>query len=231
MTNIKPNGPGPEDNNTGNAPPNDKVDLARPVAILSESPADEACIAVIAEAVLRHPIVPFEPPLRRRPNGWPSVLNLLPVLTWYLYHQTNAAGLIVVVDADDTSVHPDGKDNRLSQIRNCLDGIARKFDQSRAFPTAVGVAAPALEAWLLAARYPEIDERQWHHLNVPGNGRPLRQQYKRILYHTHSPSLQLETRRMVAAAKQLVLQLDNIAKRFPYGFKSLIDDLKSWRLD
>lgn len=200
----------------------------RPVAILSESPADEACIAVIASAVLAHPIIAFEPPLRRRPNGWPSVLNLLPVLTWYLYHRTNAAGLIVVADADDTSVHPEGKDNRLNQIRNCLDGIVRKFDSDRVFPTAVGVAAPALEAWLLAPRHPDINERPWHALSVPGNGRPLRQQYKRMLYHTHSPGLQLETRRMVTAAQQLVPQLDRVANRFPHGLKPLIADLKEW---
>ncbi len=210
--------------------PSGNSDSARPraVAILSESPADEACIAIIAEAVIGAPIVPFQPPLHRRPNGWPSVLNLLPVLTWYLYHRTNAEGLIVVVDADDTSVHPDGKDNRRNQIRHCLEGIVRKFDSSRAFPTAVGVAAPALEAWLLAQRHPKINERPWHALTVPGNGRPLRQQYKRMLYHTHSPSLQLSTRRMVAAAHQMTPHLDSIAKRFPYGLKSLISDLREW---
>lgn len=200
----------------------------RPVAILSESPADEACIAVIAEAVIGSPIIPFHPPLHRRPNGWPSVLNLLPVLTWYLYHRTNAEGLIVVVDADDTSLHPNGKDNRRQLICHCLEGIVRKFDSSRAFPTAVGVAAPALEAWLLADRHPGINERPWHALSVPGNGRPLRQHYKRMLYHTHSPSLQLSTRRMVAAARQMVPHLNTIAKRFPYGLESLISDLEKW---
>src|SRR5690554_1424757 len=65
------------------------------LAVLSESPADEAAVVVIAEHVLEKKVVPFQPPLRRRPNGWPSVLKLLPVLTWFLYHRTDADGLVV----------------------------------------------------------------------------------------------------------------------------------------
>jgi len=74
------------------------------LAIYSESPADEAAIRILANAILRRETQAMDPPpLRAR--GWPSVRDLLPAVYKHLYYQTNADGLIVVVDSDRAQIH------------------------------------------------------------------------------------------------------------------------------
>ena len=52
------------------------------IAILSESPADEAAIAVLAAAVLGGPFERVQPALRAR--GWPNVAQVLPAVIRHL---------------------------------------------------------------------------------------------------------------------------------------------------
>ena len=73
------------------------------LAILSESPADEAALRVLVEYVLGAPFTTVHSALRAR--GWPSVEQVLPAILRYLHFQTEADGLVVVVDADDSPVH------------------------------------------------------------------------------------------------------------------------------
>ena len=46
--------------------------------ILSESPADEAAVRILIEALLHQSVEIVQPPLRAR--GWPHVAQLLPAM-------------------------------------------------------------------------------------------------------------------------------------------------------
>ena len=77
------------------------------VAVLSESPPDESAITILVEAVLGASIERVAgPPLRSR--GWPSVRGILPVVIRHLHYQTDAEGLVVVVDSDSPLAHREG---------------------------------------------------------------------------------------------------------------------------
>jgi hypothetical protein len=73
------------------------------LGILSESPADEAAVRILVEGLLGARVQPTYPPLRAR--GWPHVVQILPAVLRHLQLQTDAEGLVVVVDSDDTPLH------------------------------------------------------------------------------------------------------------------------------
>src|SRR5690606_3209125 len=62
------------------------------LALLSESPADEAAIEILVEAVLQEPVERVRPSLRAR--GWPNVLQLLPAVVRHLHFNTNVELLV-----------------------------------------------------------------------------------------------------------------------------------------
>ena len=74
------------------------------IAVVSEFTADEAAVKILVDSVLS-----IETDLvasrRWRPRGWPSVLNLLPTIIKDLHYNTDADGLVVVVDSDESSPH------------------------------------------------------------------------------------------------------------------------------
>lgn len=73
------------------------------VAIVSESPADEAAVRVLAEVVLNTTIESVQ--VARRTWGFGAALSILkPALCWAHYQQT-ADGVILVVDSNNTPVH------------------------------------------------------------------------------------------------------------------------------
>ena len=74
---------------------------AMKLALLSESPADEAALSVLVGYVLGAPFTRVQPTLRAR--GWPSVEQVLPAILRHLHFNTEADGLIVVVDSDDSA--------------------------------------------------------------------------------------------------------------------------------
>ena len=129
------------------------------LAVLSESPADEAAIAVLIEAVLGAPYQRVQPNLRAR--GWPSVAQVLPSIIRHLHFNTDADGLVVVVDSDDSVVHTGDHEApdyfhpqcRMCRLRAVFRQTAKKFPpvhgRSRVL-RGVGIAVPAVEAWFSA---------------------------------------------------------------------------------
>jgi len=78
------------------------------VAILSESPADEAVLRMLVDGIVGQPTEPVAPPpLRTR--GWPSVRQMLPSVLKHLHYRTDAEGFVLVVDANHSPLpsHPD----------------------------------------------------------------------------------------------------------------------------
>ena len=126
------------------------------VAILSESPADEAAIRILVNAVLgeetQHP-----PRLSLRARGWPAVVTLLPSVLKHLHYHTDADALVVVADADDSLLHtPEHEEPgamapscRWCIVRHTIGQVSETLTpvSGRApIRTAVGIAVPAIEA-------------------------------------------------------------------------------------
>ena len=209
------------------------------LAVLSESPADQAAIRILVEGILDRETAKIVPRLASR--GWPFVLDVLPNILRHLYYRTDADGLVIVVDSDDSPVHelshedPEKLDLRcrLCQLRQAVDRTMTEL-RSRAerapLKTAIGVAVPAIEAWFLCGAGAPGSEAEWARtLGETGGGlREKRLALKREVYGTDRPSLRLETKRAIEESHRLIQHLPRLKKRFPAGFGALVQDLERW---
>lgn len=207
------------------------------VAFLSESPADEAALRVLVEGTLGGPVELVRPPLRAR--GWPSVAQVLPVILRHLHFSTDAHGLVVVCDSDDTVVHTEEHEApdyhhpgcRLCQLRaicrRTLRNVAPMHGRARLF-TACGLAVPAMEAWYLCGRDERVTEAEW--LAGQEYERPpySRVELKQRVYGTSHPSLEHETRRAIDETRRHRGDVRRLEFDFPGGFGSLVRDLRGW---
>lgn len=207
------------------------------VALLSESPADEIAVRVLVESVLGRPITQVHPGLRAR--GWPNVAQVLPPVLRHLHFNTDAAGLVVVVDADDSVVHTAAHEApgyfhpqcRLCQLRatyrQTVKGLPPARGRKRVL-RCVGVAVPAIEAWYLCGRDDQVTEAAWLRGQERGRAPYTRSELKVRVFGTDRPSLP----HMISCALREVQRHRRDARRleadFPGGFGALARDLRSW---
>ena len=208
------------------------------IALLSESPADEAALRVLVEYVLGEPFTPVPPALRAR--GWPSVEQVLPSIIRHLHFNTAADGLVVVVDSDDTVVHtaeheapdyyhPGCRICRLRGVfRRTIRNLPRAHGRDRVL-RAVGLAVPAIEAWYLCGRDTSITEAAWMEGQKLGRPPYSRRELKWRVYGTERPTLPHEIKRAVQEVMRHRGDLRRLENDFPLGFGSLARDLRSWR--
>ena len=208
------------------------------LAILSESPADEAAIERLVGAVLREPMVRVQPALRAR--GWPSVAQVLPAVLRHLHFETNADGLVVVVDSDDSVVHTAEHDRpnyfhplcRMCRLRAVFRQTTKKLPPARGRTRVlrgVGVAVPAVEAWYLSGRPADADVNEMAWIEGLARGRPpyTRAQLKFRVYGTDRPSLVHETNCALREISRYLPDTRRLENDFP-GFASLATDLRGW---
>ena len=207
------------------------------LAILSESPADEAALRVLVAAVLGAPFAPVKPTLRAR--GWPSVEQVLPAILRHLHFQTLADGLVVVVDSDDTVVHNEthevpGYFHQLCRICR-LRAVFRRTLKNLPLPPgrkrvlrAVGLAVPAIEAWYLCGRDTSVTEAAWTAGQASGRAPYTRRELKWRVYGTERPSLPFEIHRAVQEVSRHHGDVRRLEFDFPHGFGALARDLRAW---
>lgn len=206
-------------------------------AILSESPADEAALRVLAGYVLDRPFELVGPTLRAR--GWPSVEQVLPSVLRHLHFNTDAHGLVVVVDSDDSPVHTVAHDApgyhhplcRICRLRAVFRRTLKNLPPARGRERvlrAVGLAVPAIEAWYLCGRDTSVTEEAWLHGQQSGRPPYTRRDLKRRVYGTERPSLPLEIRRAVEEVSRHRGDVRRLENDFPRGFGALAHDLRGW---
>ena len=210
------------------------------VALLSESPADEAALRVLVEAVLAEPVALVQPGLRAR--GWPNVAQVLPAILRHLHFNTDADGLVVVVDADDTVVHTaehEAPGYFHPQCRLCLLRSVFRKTQKR-FPRhhgrdrvlrAVGLAVPAIEAWYLCGVDPQVTELAWREGQARGVPPYTRRELKWRVYGTDRPSLVFEIQQALASVCRQRGDLRRLEADFPNGFGGMARELRDWQED
>jgi len=207
------------------------------LAILSESPADEAALRVLIEGVLGEPVQIVQAALRAR--GWPSVAQVMPAIIRHLHFNTDAEGLAVVVDADDSIVHTATHDApgyfhpqcRLCQLRAVFRQTVKKLPPARGrerILRGVGVAVPAVEGWYLCGRDESVTEAAWLEGQARGTPPYTRHQLKWRVYGTERPSLPHEIRCALEDAHRHARDTRRLENDFP-GFRSLASDLRTWR--
>jgi hypothetical protein len=205
------------------------------VALLSESPADETALRVLVTAVLRQTPQFVSPGFRAR--GWPNVAQVMPLVLRHLHFNTDTAVLVVVVDADDSTVHTAEHDRpnyfhprcRMCQLRAVHRQTTKKFPpahgRARVLRT-IGIAVPAIEAWYLSGRDERVTEQAW--LDGQHTGRPpySRADLKVRVYGTDRPSLRHEIDCAVREVQRIGRDTRRLENDFP-GFAALAGDLRA----
>jgi hypothetical protein len=90
------------------------------IAVLSESPADEAAIYVLIAGLLGRQTQPIEPSRQLRTGGWPAVLQVIPTeLKRLHYYLTDTYAFAVVVDADNSPLHQSAHEVPGGEVAKC----------------------------------------------------------------------------------------------------------------
>ena len=208
------------------------------VAYFAESPADQTALTILTEAILGQQTESvIHAGLRQR--GWPAVRNVLRSVLMELHYHTDAEGFVLIVDANGSTAHsalhekPNGLEPkcRLCQLRRIVSEMqhqVRPRVNQAPLKIALGLAVPAIEAWLLCGVDPHVTEVAWVNGLKEGILPYSKEQLKVQAYGTSHPSLVIETEAMKAAAVRLTQNLTSVESLFPNGFGNLVKDLKGW---
>ncbi len=216
------------------------------IAILSESPADEAAIAVLVRRVVRTPVEVVQPG-RFRAGGWPHVLDLVPLLIRSLALNDEADALVVVADANSSTPHTGGHaPGEATGCRYCRLAAAVRRTLDEVGPEAhrlprvgIGVAVPCFEAWLRIGLGDARDERGWvEQMELARAQDSPRRRIKEMqlvleqaVYGTTRPSLPVEAEVMAAEMSRILGRdgfREDLVACFPEGLGPLIRELESW---
>ncbi len=206
------------------------------IALLGESLVDESALEILVEGVLGAPFARVQPNLRAR--GWPSVLQILPAIARHLHFNTDADGLVVLVDADDSEPHTATHEApgyfhprcRLCQLRAAFRRATRRLPAARGRSRvlrAVGLAVPAAEAWYLCGLDERVGEEAWLAGRAAGRSPYTRRELKLRVYGTERPTLPQAVAQATAAALRHARDLRRLENDFP-GFAALAADLRGW---
>jgi hypothetical protein len=208
------------------------------VAILSESPADEAAIQIVLRGLLAVEIEII--PRRARPGGWKAALEAVPPALKELHYRRTASALVVVIDSDNSAIHRDeheqpGREDvncRFCQVQRMIREVRQSLSPQPSQPpvdTAVAVAVPAIEAWYLCGREADCTEADWD-MRQRGGARSRSEiaSLKRIVYGTDRPSLDLETSKAKDCASRLVQDIAVLQRFFPVSFGRFAAEVRSW---
>ena len=208
------------------------------VAVLSESPDNEAAIRILVRAIVGRGIETLSPPpLAAR--GWPAIEQVLPAVLTHLAGQTDADALAVVADSDDSPIHnlsheePGGgaKDCRLCRLRAAIARFQKRHEKGttrRRMMIAVGIPVPCIEAWYRCGTGHEVSEKDWAE-GAAATSRPYtRNDLKRWVYGTDRPDRACRKRHAVQSAERLADSVNRLEALFPGGFGPFVRDVRSW---
>jgi hypothetical protein len=204
-----------------------------------ESPADQAAMAVFTGGILGEKPEPINFDLKAR--GVTGVINTLDGVFRGVHYNSDAEGLVVVVDCDDKDLHDPAHDSlgqaseecRLCQIRKIIDRVRKHLTPRQGRPelkVAIGLAVPAIEAWYLVGKNHQVGEPAWR-AGLAANRPPFtRPELKKLVYGTDRPSLVHQTQCAESEARRIIHDHDMkiIETAFPAGFGLMAQEIRSW---
>ncbi len=206
------------------------------IGFYCESPADQAALAVFTEGILGAPLEPINMDLQA--TGVTGILSSLDGVYRGIHYNSDAEGLIIAVDCDDTKLHDPTHDEaggdedcRLCQIRKIVARARKQLKPRPGKPVlklAIGLAVPAIEAWYLVERNKQVGEAAWKSGLAAGKPPFTRPQLKQLVYGTDRPSIEHETECAVREARRLIGNISAIETAFPVGFGLMAKEIRSW---
>jgi len=202
------------------------------IVVLAESPADRVAIETLALAIVE---VDVEYELYVPPaGGIDAVLTAIRPALLSFHYMRKAEGLIVVVDSNGSQIEQEHVEGRVHLIQNEVDQIQsqlKPLPNYKPIKTAVGVAAPSIESWLLFGIDNQCTEAAWIIRHKEGNSSVADiQRLKKQMFGTDRPDIHTETKIMKQHATRLVEEsrIEALEQSFPYGFGQLAKDLRAW---
>jgi hypothetical protein len=212
------------------------------IAIFSEDTTDESVLKILVEGILGEEIeqIAYRKKLQSRGSG---VVRDVPAVLRDVYYNSQAEFLIVVRDSDDTPIHnkehekPGNKEAekcRLCELHKIFVSELTKLTPKPGkenFKVAVGVAVPAIEAWLLCGVDAHSSEATWINKQREKGFSVYndRIKLKTDLYGSKIASGEIKTQRQTEAAKRLAEDIEQLEKLFPEGFGRLAIEIRSWK--
>jgi hypothetical protein len=200
-----------------------------------ESPVDQAAMRVFTEGILGEPPEPINMDLEA--HSVPGFFSALDGVFRGVHWNSDAEGLVVVVDCDDTDLHDPSHDTPGQAAENCrLCEIRKIITRARnqvkprqgrlALKVAIGLAVPAVEAWYLVGTNHQVEEKAWR----PDSkmGRPPRSRLKELVYGVSRPSLERKMECALNEARRIIRDLKAIEAAFPIGFGLMAQEIRSW---
>ena len=207
------------------------------IGILSESDIDEAAYKILVESILGHPVDLFKD--YRKRGGWNGARNLVRPIIRDL-HRSGADGFVFVGDSDSTPPHAASHDRldeapqdcRLCEIRrlarSSIESLPARSGQPQ-LKVAVGMATPAIEAWLLSGLEPNRTEAWFRQEQSLGRlSGQTRRNLKIRKYGSLEASADIKMQRTLENAQRIASDLDGLQDRFQFGFGHLRNDLAQW---
>jgi hypothetical protein len=196
------------------------------VIVLAESDADRRAVSLLCEHFA--PGVSFDDHFVA--DSFDRVRQALPsVLHQVATRRLDAHAVVVVVDGDNCPASRGVPRSRTDAMHQLI----AKAKLSQEVPVALGVAAPAIEAWLLFNRLAGLNESGWESsLSATGcNPRARKQELKRELYGESAGVPGQRGDMMVAAMRELIDTGAIAAARaaFPAGLDAFLKTIESWR--
>ncbi|HLJ91838.1 MAG TPA: hypothetical protein VKU02_01465 [Gemmataceae bacterium] len=133
-----------------------------------ESPADRAALVILTEGILGEP--PESINMDLEAHSVPGFFSALDGVFRGVHYNSDAEGLIVVVDSDDTEMHSLAHDTpqgggercRLCQARKIIERARKQLKPRQGRPelkVAIGLTVPTIEAWYLLGKNPWLGRR------------------------------------------------------------------------
>jgi hypothetical protein len=207
------------------------------IVFFGESPADQAAMAVFTEGLLGKPPEIIDMGLEG--HGVTGVLKALVGVYRGVYYNSDAEGLVVVIDCDDTELHgpdhdkPGGAEEgcRLCQARALIAQACKHLKARSGRPglkVAIGLAVPAIEAWYLVGKTHQVGEAAWRAGLAAGRPPFIRSKLKELVYGTDRPSLEHETECAAKEVRRIIADINAIETAFPAGFGAMAREIRSW---
>ena len=207
------------------------------IGILSESKVDEAAFKILVESILGHPVDHFKD--YRKRGGWTQAKKLVRPIMQEL-HYSGADGFVFVGDSDSTPPHIASHDQldeapldcRLCEIRSLVQAAIETLPARSGRPqlkVAVGMATPAIEAWLLSGLETNCTEAWFREEQARGRlSGQTRRNLKTRKYGSLEASADIKLQRTLENAQRIADNLDGLEQRFQFGFGHLRTDLEQW---
>lgn len=207
------------------------------ITIFSESPNDEAALRILVEAILGEVIEEVPRPNTLKSRGFASVENELPVVIKSTFYNTDAEGLVVVYDSDDTPVHqkehlPEENDKcRFCYLQKTISNTIKNLGQrpvQNPLKIAFGIAVPTIEAWYLCGKNLDVGERSWKDKLLGETVHYDRTSLKRRIYGER-PYKKKQIEVATSEAIRISTNLELLEEKFPEGFGNLVREIRSWQ--